>query len=85
MAVTTPEWLTRRGGQLQPGRDDRTWTVYFAGEPQYLLAAAPAEGKFSCRITQTINGCRLDGGKVYPSVDDAVNGGLEELRQVLGW
>jgi hypothetical protein len=85
MAVTTPEWLARRGGQLRPGADGRTWAVYFAGEPQYLLAAVPAGGKFSCRITQTINGRRLDGGKVYPSLDDSVTGGLDELRQVLGW
>ena len=85
MAVTTPEWLAARGGGLRPGQDGRTWAVYLAGEPQYLLAAVPAKGQFSCRITQTINGRRLDGGKLYPSVEDAARGGLEELREALGW
>jgi hypothetical protein len=85
MAVTTPEWLARHGGELRPSKDGRSWVVYLAGEPQYVLRPIPAKGAHTCRITQTINGKRLDSGAVYPSPEDAVRGGLEELRNVLGW
>lgn len=82
MAVTTPDWLTQRGGELRSGK---AWLVCLSGEPQYLLVPTPAAGKFSCRVTQTINGERLDSGSTYPSVEDAVRGGLDDLRKALGW
>jgi hypothetical protein len=86
MAVSTPDWLTQRGGELQTSRDGTSWVVYFDHEPQYLLVAVPVKGQFGCCISQTINGRRLDkNGAVYPSVEDAARGGLEELRQTLGW
>jgi hypothetical protein len=85
MAVTTPEWLTLRGGNLVPSRNGLSWLVYFDKEPQYLLMPIPAEGKFACRISQTINGRRLDGSANYPTLEDAVRGGLDELRKTLGW
>jgi hypothetical protein len=86
MAVTTPDWLAQRGGEVQASRDGKSWLVYFDGEPQYLLMAVPVKGQFGCRISQTINGRRLDrDGATYPSAEDAARGGLETLRQVLGW
>jgi hypothetical protein len=85
MAVTTPDWLARHGGELRPSKDGRSWLVYFDGGPQYLLLAVPAGGKFACRVTQTVNGRRLDSGATYPTLEDAVRGGLEDLRQALGW
>jgi hypothetical protein len=85
MAVATPEWLAGRDGRLLASKDRRSWTVYLGGEPQYLLVPLPASGKFSCRVAQTINGRRLDREGTYPSAEDAVRGGLEDLRQALGW
>jgi hypothetical protein len=85
MAVTTPDWLTRHSGEVRGSRDAHSWLVYFGGEPQYLLQPLPAAGQFSCRVSQTINGRRLDGGAVYPTQEDAVRGGLEDLRKALGW
>jgi hypothetical protein len=85
MAVATPDWLARHDGELRPSKDGLSWIVYLGGEPQYVLRLAPAKGAFSCRIMQTINGKRLDSGAVYPSPEDAVRGGLEELRNALGW
>ncbi len=85
MTVTTPDWLTRRNVRLQGSKDGGSWLVYLGAEPQYLLQAVPVKGQFGCRITQTINGRRLDSGAVYPSLDAALHGGLEELRQALGW
>ena len=85
MTVTTPDWLTRRGVHLQTSKDGLSWLVYLDKEPQYLLMAVPVKGQFGCRITQTINGRRLDGGATYPSIEAALQGGLEELRKALGW
>jgi hypothetical protein len=85
MAVSTPDWLTQRGGELVASKDGQSWSVYFAGQLQYLLKPVPAKGTHSCRITQTINGRRLDGPATYPTEEAAVAGGLEQLRGALGW
>jgi hypothetical protein len=83
--VTTPDWLAQRGVHLQQSKNGLSWLVYLDKELQYLLMAVPVKGRFGCRITQTINGNRLDGGATYPSIEAALRGGLEELRQALGW
>jgi hypothetical protein len=85
MAVATPDWLEKRGGRLLPSKDGEAVLVYVGDEPQYLLMPMPAKGKFSCRVSQTVNGKRLDGEATYPSREDAVCGGLEDLRKALGW
>jgi hypothetical protein len=85
MAVMTPDWLTRHDGTLHVGKDGHSASVYFAGSLQYVLVPVPARGKYSCRVTQTINGKRLDGTNTYATLEDAIRGGLEDLRQALGW
>jgi hypothetical protein len=85
MGVTTPDWLEQHGARLQASRDGNSWLVFVGSEPQYLLMPTPARGKFSCRISQTINGRRLDGAGTYATAEDAVRGGLEDLRKTLGW
>jgi hypothetical protein len=85
MTVTTPDWLSQRGVRLQASKDGQSWLIYLGQEPQYLLLAVPVKGQFGCRITQTINGRRLDGGATYSSVEAALNGGLDEWRKALGW
>jgi hypothetical protein len=85
MAVTTPTWLTQHDGTLRVGEEGKSASVYFAGALQYLLVPVPAKGKYSCRVIQTINGKRLDGSNTYASAEDAIRGGLEDLRQALGW
>ena len=85
MTATTPEWLAQRGVRLQASQDGQSWLVYLGPEPQYLLQAVPVKGQYGCRITQTINGRRLDSGAVYPTLDAALQGGLDELRKALGW
>jgi hypothetical protein len=42
-------------------------------------------GKFGCSVTQTVNGKRLDSGASYATLEDALRGGLEDLRKALGW
>jgi hypothetical protein len=85
MAVNAPEWLTKHGGELRASADGHSWMVYFAGKLQYVIVPTPAGGKHACKVTQTINGKRLDSGATYPSVEDAARGGLEDLRKAMGW
>jgi hypothetical protein len=85
VTVTAPEWLSKRGGTLRLGSDGRTWFVDVGNALIYRLAPTPAEGKYSCPVTQTVNGRRLDKGGVFASPEDALRGGLEDLRQALGW
>ena len=83
--MTTPDWMSQRGGELKQSRDQRSWSVYFNGEPLYLVMPLPAKGTFSCRVSQTNNGKRLDSGATYPTWEEAGKGGIEELRKALGW
>ncbi len=85
MTVTTPDWLTRRGGEVRPRTAPDSCTVYLNGEPLYLLLLVPVAGKFGCKVMLTNNGQRLDRGQNYPTADEALRGGLEDLRQALGW
>ena len=85
LSVTTPDWLNKHAGELRASKDGRSYMVFFAGQMQYVLAVLPVGGKFGCRVTQTINGRRLDAGASYATPDDAVRGGLEDLRKALGW
>lgn len=91
MTATTPEWLARRGAELKPRTGFATWDsgptfiVVIPGGPQYLLAVVPVAGKFGCRVTQANNGKRLDGGASHANPEQALQGGLEDLRQALGW
>jgi hypothetical protein len=84
--MTTPDWLQARGGSLQPGiRPEITW-VMLDGKPLYKLEVRPAAGQFSCAVIQTNNGKRYDDPKaIYPTASAALAGGLEQLRNVLGW
>lgn len=83
--MNVPDWLARHDGALRQGLSADTWFVLFHGEPEYRLSVHPAGGAFTCSIIQTANGKRLDQGKRYPTVQAALDGGLEELRAQLGW
>jgi hypothetical protein len=85
MAIPAPDWLTKHGCTIRPGVNGQSWFVLLDGEPQYELRPTPASGEYSCTVTQTVNGRHLEKGGKYPSAEDAVRGGLEELRQALGW
>jgi hypothetical protein len=85
MALTTPDWLARHGCSLGAGGDGQSYLVLLGREPQYLLMPVPADGKFGCAVMQTNSGKRLDGGATYPTVEEALRGGLEDLRKALGW
>jgi hypothetical protein len=83
--MAPPDWLSRRNGALRLASDGRTWVLYFDGAPQYKLVPTPADGRFSCVLAQMDNGKRIDKGALCASADDALRGGLDELRAFLGW
>ena len=83
--MNTPDWLRQRGGELKLGSDKTTWFVVFAGKPQYDLVTMPAAGKHSCGIRQTNNGQPVESKGVHASADDALRGGLDDLKTYLGW
>ncbi|HLJ91948.1 MAG TPA: hypothetical protein VKU02_02015 [Gemmataceae bacterium] len=84
-SVATPDWLAQRGGAVQVSTKRGTWLVLLEKSPQYRLVPIPAAGKYGCEVTQTVSGCRLEGSGTYPTPEDAVRGGLEDLRRSLGW
>ena len=85
MTVPTPDWLALHGGELRANPGGEHHAVYFGPELQYVLRLVPADGKYLCRVKQTVNGKHLDRGAAHPTPDDAVRGGLEDLRTALGW
>ncbi|HEV3143133.1 MAG TPA: hypothetical protein VGZ47_04535 [Gemmataceae bacterium] len=85
MSISTPDWLSLHGGYLRRGLDHHVWLVMLNGTPQYQLVITPAHGQFTCALTQLNNAKRLDKGAVYATAEAALQGGLEELKQTLGW
>ncbi len=81
-----PDWLKLHDGSLRPGLGGGTVLVMLGGQPQYRLDVRPAKGEFTCAVMQTVNGRRLDDERTtYPTPDAALAGGLEQLRNKLGW
>ncbi len=85
MALETPAWLKQHDGALKLGSDQRTWFVLLGPQPQYSLVPIPVKGKFGCTVKQTNNGRQLESAGTYSSAEEALRGGLEDLRGALGW
>jgi hypothetical protein len=85
MSIATPEWLSKRGGELKPNVQRNAWVVYFRGEPQYRLTPVPVTGKHGCQIMQTINSKRFDLQQAYTTPEEAVSAGLDAVKKLLGW
>jgi hypothetical protein len=84
--MAVPDWLQTRGGSLKPGVRPETTFVMLEGNPLYKLEVRPAGGKFACAVSNTVNGKRHDDLKAnYPDAPSALVGGLEQLRNALGW
>lgn len=83
---TVPDWLTKRDGALTPGIRDHILFVTLSAKPQYKLEARPAKGTFACMVTNTVNGKLIDdAAAAYPTREAALAGGLERLKNQLGW
>jgi hypothetical protein len=84
--MTMPDWLAGRRGQIGRGVQPETRFVVINGEPLYKLEVRPAVGRYTCTVTETANGRRLDDGTAtFASFGEALAGGLERLRAKLGW
>ena len=83
--VTTPDWLAQHGAELRGNASGQSYAVYFGSNLEYVLNIVPVEGQYSCKVKQTINGRHLESGTAYPTVEEALHGGLEDLRRTLGW
>jgi hypothetical protein len=83
--MAIPHWLAKRGGALEPSTQGDTWLVLLGNSPEYRLVPIPMAGAYGCAVTRTVDGRRLDGTGTYPCPEDAVRGGLEDLRKTLGW
>jgi hypothetical protein len=82
----TPDWLQRHGGELRPDLNPQAAEVWLDGQPLYRLEVRPAWDRYSCAVVDMTNGQRLDDPhSVYPTADEALRGGLEQLRTRLGW
>jgi hypothetical protein len=85
MAVTAPEWLTRRSGSLKLASDRRTWYVLLSGEPQYTVVERPVAGRFGAFVKHANSGKPIESTSTAASPEEAVAAGLEDLRKALGW
>lgn len=85
MTLATPPWLAQRGGACKVASDGKTWFVMLGNQPQYSLVEVPVDGKHGCAIRQTINGRRVASPATYATIEQALAGGLEEVRKTLGW
>jgi hypothetical protein len=83
--MPTPDWLALHACEMRDSKDGHSSTIFVAGQPQYLLQPIPAGGKFACRVSQTVNGKRFDSGATFATRDEALRGGLDDLRKALGW
>jgi hypothetical protein len=85
-ATTAPDWLSKRGGAIKRDVRPETRFVLVGGEPLYKLEVRPAAGRFACAVSNSNNGARLDdGAAIYANPEEALAGGLEQLRRSLGW
>ena len=85
MEPAIPNWLAIHGGRLAREANGSKWLVFLQDEPLYRLDTHPAEGKFACEIIQSNNGRHLGSSKTFSSEPEALQGGLEKLREILGW
>jgi hypothetical protein len=85
MALEIPGWLAQRGGRVRLSSDRSTWFVVLGEEPRYSLSPVPVAGQYGCAIKQTHNGVRVESPGSYPTPDEALRHGLEDLRRALGW
>jgi hypothetical protein len=81
----TPDWLTRRRGDVRPAEASKDLIVYFDGKQQYYIGVVPVKGVFSWKVTQSINGVKLTTDAVFDSEEQALRAALESLRSKLGW
>jgi hypothetical protein len=85
MTLTPPGWLAQHGSSLKLGSDGSTLFLLMAEQPNYSLKPVPVQGRFGCAIRQTNNGRPIPSGSTFPTREEALQSGLEDLGKELGW
>lgn len=83
--MVTKEWLNKRNAEIRPSANGHSWLLYQGGKFIYMIGALPADGKFTNKIMESNNGNQIQKGKIFESINEALEGGLTELRDHLGW
>jgi hypothetical protein len=82
----TPEWLQRRGGLLRRNLQSNIVEVWLEGQPLYRLEVRPARNQYTCVIVDMTSARPIsNGSSIYATTEQALAGGLEQLRGYLGW
>ena len=85
MTTTVPEWLSRRGGDVELASDGKTRFVRLDGRPIYTVVPRPVADKFGSFIMQTNSGRPIQSLSTAADPEAALAAGLEDLRKALGW
>lgn len=83
--MNAPEWLAQRNGTLRRAVNGHSWVVLFDDQPQYIVTPVPVEGKHGSDVVQSNSGRRVATKGTFATEDEAIRGGLEDLRAALGW
>lgn len=83
--MTAPAWLKVRSAEIKPCADGQSWLLYQGGRFLWVIGVLPADGKFSNKIMESINGNQIQKGNIFESEKEALEGGLLELKAHLGW
>ncbi len=83
--MTPPHWLSKRNAEIKPSANGKSWLLYQGGQFLWVIGVLPADGKFSNKIMDSINGKQIQKGNVYETELEAMEGGLMELKAHLGW
>ena len=77
--IVTAALLAATPANAQSGATD------YPNKPVRVVVTVPAGGKHSCVIRQTNNGQPVESKSTHASSEDALRGGLGDLKAFLGW
>lgn len=83
--MNTPDWLSKRGGELEKGYDGRSVYLSMNRQPQFRLRAISVDGQYGCAIMQTNNSKPIPCDAKAAHEEAAIHAGLETLKTYLGW
>jgi hypothetical protein len=83
--MTAHPWLKVRNAEIKPSANGQSWLLYQGDRFIWVIGVLPADGKFTNKIMESINGNQIQKGSIFDSEKDALEGGLMELKAHLGW
>ncbi len=83
--MTEPKWLSIRNAEIKTSANGQSWLLYQGGQFLWVIGVIPADGKYSNKIMDSINGKQIQKGMVFGTEQEALESGLLELKAHLGW